>query len=194
MTISTVTLGFHTHWTARRRNRFSTPRSLLPSLSSPRQKVPKEAEFLCGLGGFIRRQEGGVVDSMESLGAFRWTREAEGVTECREREGGGDDGGLSVQSVAGNHTAVADTSGLGLASLQWQKKQDSSHAAIPLYHPRARVGGWGYKVTMDGGCFWRKTLVSMDATSDLTQQDLTGTLQTMHWGAYKFFLVERFFF
>lgn len=41
------------------------------------------------------------------------------MTECREREGGGGgDGGLSVQSVAGNHTAVADTSGLGLASLQ----------------------------------------------------------------------------
>lgn len=75
-----------------------------------------------------------------------------------------------------------------------KKKQDSSHAAIPLYHPRARVCGWGYRVTMDGGCFWRKTLVSMDATSELTQQDLTGTLQTMHLGAYKFFLVERFFF
>lgn len=33
----------------------------------------------------------------------------------------------------------------------------------------------------------------MDATSELTQQDLTGTLQTMHLGAYKFFLVKRFF-
>lgn len=51
-------------------------------------------------------------------GCIQMTREAEGVTECREREGGGGDGGLSVQSVAGNHTAVADTSGLGLASLQ----------------------------------------------------------------------------
>lgn len=34
----------------------------------------------------------------------------------------------------------------------------------------------------------------MDATSELTQQDLTGTLQTMHLGTYKSFLVEIFFF
>lgn len=54
--------------------------------------------------------------------AFRQTaeEEEEGVTECRgeERDGGGGGGEISVQSVAGNRTGAADTSGLGLASLQ----------------------------------------------------------------------------
>lgn len=117
---------------------------------------------------------------MESLAAFRWTREVEGVNKCGERKRwwwepeAGVGGGSVCRALLGIMLLLLLLLTTPLA-LAWPHYNDKKSKTPSMHRslcttPGLGAGGWVYGVTIDGGRFWRITLLllSMDSTTDTT--------------------------
>lgn len=169
------------------RNQFSTPLRHSPpaavSLSTTAQS-PNEGEFLCGLRGKRATMAGGR-RGVKHDGEARCIHTDLRVWGERGRVIEGGRGGFSLQRVSWNRTA--DTSGLSLASLQWQSREAILQSRLTT--PGWTTAGWSLWGTK-GAAFGGKLAWCNDRQSRLYNHIQWPFTHEAH-NAWKALLVEK---